>query len=223
MPRPRNNELYERVCNEAIKQMLSAGYSASSYASIADACGTTRAIVQDYFPKKNLMAMMLVEHLYDASLACTASLCASRGIADETLATVAHLYAGAVTYFEFMQQDAGRRMFLQDFLQDRDNTESLMLKIMSRSFEAIDRIDVVEDPAYRDNLLMSMGGFYEVFYYHLKEGRPLDVQLYFSQVTRIWLRATGYPKEKLSEALAMFALTEEELQHASGEMEKLVR
>lgn len=220
MPRPRNNDLYGRIADEVFRQMLSRGYTATSYASIADACGTSRAIVQDYFPRKTQMAILVMDRSFDTAFECTSDFCDAKRIEDAMLDSVARLYAAATTHLEFMQRDAGRRFFMRDFLKDRDNTEVQLFNIMSRSFGFIGRIDVVEDPAYRDDLLMSMGGFFEVFYYHLKEERSLDIQLYFSQVTRIWLRATGYPREKLGTALDLFALTEEQFDDAVREMDR---
>ena len=57
MARPRNEELYNRIKREAYHQLLSYGYTDTTYQSIATACGVTRAAVQNYYASKSDLAL----------------------------------------------------------------------------------------------------------------------------------------------------------------------
>lgn len=57
-----------------------------------------------------------------------------------------------------------------------------------------------------------------MFYYHLKQGVHFDAALYYGQATRIWLRATGYPKGRLYATIELFSIPEETLGAFVSEM-----
>ena len=222
MPRPRNEELHRRVTATAFDQLLTRGIAATSYASVASACGTTRAVVQDYYPRKNDMLGALSKALNDIAMQVTLAAYETLDISDEQAKKVGHLFLSGSAYFEYMQRAASRRDFLRELLRDRDQTESLISSVMYRSFDEIGRLDVVDDPAYRNDLIMSIGGFYELFYDHLKHGVHFDPTLYFGQMTRVWMHAAGFSREQTAEVLRACEAALEDINALAARMERAV-
>jgi AcrR family transcriptional regulator len=200
MARPRNEKLYQRVTAEAFHQLLQNGIAGTSYASIAEACATSRAVVQDYFARKGDMLDALSKTLNDLAMEVTLPACKKLAL-DGQAAKVAHLFLAGSAYFEFMQRTEGRKAYFAELLRDRDQTEALMQHVMVRTFEEIEREDIVEDPAYRNDLVMSIGGFFELFYDHLKREVYLEPTLYYGQMTRVWMRSAGFSGEEVAQVL----------------------
>lgn len=205
MGRPRNEELYQRVTVETFRQLLSNGVGGTSYASIAKACETTRAVVQDYFACKSDMLDALSRDLNECAMEVTRPYCKELALEGQPL-QVAHLFLAGSAYFEFMQHTEGRKAFFAELLRDRDLTDRLMQNVMNRSFGEIEREDVIEDPAYRNDLIMSIGGFYELFYDYLKRGEYFDPTLYFGQMTRVWMRSAGFSGDQVTQVLDQCAI-----------------
>lgn len=201
MGRPRNEELYQQVTSEVFRQLFLNGIANTSYASIAEASATSRAVVQDYFAKKSDMLDALAKTLNDLAMEVTLPACEQLAL-DGQAAKVAHLFLAGSTYFEFMQRTEGRKAYFAELLRDRDLTEALMQHVMVRSFGEIEREDVVEDPAYRNDLIMSIGGFFELFYDHLKRGEYFEPTLYYGQMTRVWMRSAGFSSDDVTQVLA---------------------
>ena len=200
MGRPRNQELYQQVTAETFHQLLSNGIAGTSYASIAKACGTSRAVIQDYFACKSDMFDALSRALNECAMEVSSPYCEKLAL-DGQLSRIAHLFLAGSAYFEFMQRTEGRKAFFAGLLRDRDLTEALMHNVMTRSFGEIEREDVVEDPAYRNDLIMSIGGFYELFYDFLKRGEYFEPTLYFGQMTRVWMRSAGFSSSEVAQVL----------------------
>ena len=63
MAAPRKDEERARLYAAALKLFGEKGYTATSYQDIADACGTSKSVVQHYYPRKEmLLALFLDEH-----------------------------------------------------------------------------------------------------------------------------------------------------------------
>jgi len=220
MGRPRNETLYERVSAEVFRQLLLNGIAKTSYASIAQACETTRAVVQDYFARKDDMVDALSTHLNDCAMEATAPYCETFAL-DDQLTPVAHLFLAGSAYFEFIQRTEGRKAFFLELLRDRDLTEALMRIVINRSFGEIEREDVIEDPAYRNNLIMSIGGFFELFYDYLKRGEYFEPTLYFGQMTRVWMRSAGFSSEQVAQVLEQCEVALEDKERMTNQLESV--
>lgn len=65
MARPRNEELKEKIRREAWTLFHRVGYDAASFSLIAQACGISRNLVQYHFPKKELLAIDLMNRVLE--------------------------------------------------------------------------------------------------------------------------------------------------------------
>lgn len=219
MSRPRNEELSSRVRTAVINQLLSRGLASTSYASIAKAAGTTRAVVQAYYPHKTDMANEYSRVSSDIAMEITEAPYKRLPMADEQAKKIAHLFLSGSLYFEFMQRDDTRRSYLAEILRDRDQAEALIFMIADFSFAEINRDDVIEDPAYRNDIIMSIGGLFELLYYHLKHGIHFDPAIYYGQMTRVWMIDAGFGENQIAEVLACSATELEDIDNLVAQME----
>ena len=204
------------------QQLLSRGISGTSYASIAEFCNTSRAVVQDYYPKKDDMVKAFVQWTNETVMEATLPFCDRLGASNDLALRVGHLYLAGSTYFEFMQREEGRKALFAELLRNRDYTEMIIFAVMDRSFAEIGREDVAEDPAYRNDLIMSIGGFFELFYYHLMQDRHFYPALYYGQMTRIWMLDAGFGRDEIATALNRYEDALEDIDAMVAATERLI-
>lgn len=201
MARPRNEALYNSVRNEAFRQLFEQGYKTTSYTTIARACGTTRAIVQDYFPKKREMALAAIADLTEIAFRAAAAQALPFGELDDELAKIAQMDVAATCFFQLFQEEERPRRFLGEFIENRDNAEVLIIYIMNWAFGEAGHEEALEPPAQADDLIASLGGFYELVYYHFKHGGSFDVCACYAKVTVEWMRVLGRSEQDIAATL----------------------
>ena len=113
MPRPKNEELVTEITRTAFQQFRDIGYKETSYASIATACGISRGLVQYHFPKKELLAVemmnRLTEEVRDIVVAHTST------AKDEYGPFVQLLYIGQISH-QFYVNENGPFLFFRDII-----------------------------------------------------------------------------------------------------------
>lgn len=169
MPRPKNNDLEHKIRIAAWKQFLEHGYERTSYASIAEACGISRGLVQYHFPKKQILAIGLMQEVLarsQAALECSD---------DDMKRDLSLLYAVGCTFFVHFMQSSGGRNFLFDIIQSRDSTEEVLAFNADWAFEHIDIQDQAQQKKLMHTVIVQMGGFYELLYHCLKNNESCDV------------------------------------------------
>lgn len=182
--------------------------------------GVAMAVVQAYYPHKSDMLAALATALNDIVMQATLPFCRQLAIRDESTRKVAHLFLAGSAYFEFMQQNEERRAYFTELLRNRDHTEQLMFSVMNRSFGEIGRTDVIEDPAHRNDIVMSIGGFFELFYDHLKRGERFEPTRYFGHMTRVWMHAAGFSRQQADEVLEQCTVELEHIDRISTDVER---
>jgi len=173
--RPKNIAGRDRVASAARRLFLTRGYTETSYAEIANACGCTRSLVQLYFPKKQLLAIDFFDKLLTAAIDY---------LTEHNMRTgndFADMYVIGQLHFWFLLTDDNLRRFTLDILASRALTEEVLAFDAQWGFNF-----VAADPAVRESRLtgdtvMAMGGFYELLYQSLRHGHDLDDMPY-------WLR-----------------------------------
>lgn len=200
MARPWNEEAERDIATAAMELLVEEGYRRTSYQSIADRCGLTRAFVQHYVPKKEL----LIAWFLDRALALMDSQVAR-------LRPRAELYEGLVltgqVYFAFLC-DGRIRPLVLDILRDREATGALIdanqLYQSRRTAEEGD-VDGAEEVA------RILGGSYEVLYRRLGAGAAVDPLAESLRVVGAYLAGEGRDAEPVALAAAAAAFSAEEL------------
>ncbi len=178
MARPRNEQLKKRIIEVVKEQFYKRGYNETSYRSIAEECGISRALVQYHFPKKESLAEAFMTDILDE---CMDELNLTNSDLIENFEAIKSV---GVLFFNKLLKNQGSRFFLQDVLQNRDMTEN----ILAFNFEwalshAIDNFESkTSDVNLRRNIVLHMGGFYELLYWSLCNNEQMDVELELSRV-----------------------------------------
>ncbi|MBR2790639.1 MAG: TetR/AcrR family transcriptional regulator [Eggerthellaceae bacterium] len=186
MPRPKNDELKARIREEAWRQFRAQGYTATSYTSIAEACHVNRALVQYHCPKKEQLAIQLLERLLAAS-------CEALGFSETDLrGNYQRIFQVGCCYFGFLMQ-RGYRRFLTDIIASRETTETV-LAFNGAWALAHSGVPMPEGPALTavmHAVITHMGGFYELLYHCLKTGEAMDVPARLAVVVDAFARVVG--------------------------------
>ena len=186
MPRPKNEELKAKIRATAWEQFRTRGYTATSYSSIAEACGINRALVQYHCPKKEQLAIGFLERLL---VACREAL----GFSEADLKrNYTRIFEVGCCYFGFLMRH-GYRQFLTDIISGRDTTETMLAFNGGWALahaglptpQGDDRI------AFTHAVIVHMGGFYELLYYCLKTGEAMDVPAALAYVVNAFATALG--------------------------------
>lgn len=171
MARPKNEELKSRIVAVVERQFMAQGYHATSYRTVAEECGISRPLVQYHFPKKEQLAEAFMANLLEK---CMAEL----GLGEADLrGDFAAVKAVGVRYFEKLVAKEGSRRFLQDVLENRDMTEDILAFNLGWALEHVGA-DAAKtaDPRVQRSIVLHMGGFYELLYWSLKHGEPLNIE-----------------------------------------------
>ncbi len=225
MPRPRNEELREKIQTTFWHCFREVGYDATSYGTVAQELGLTKALVQYHFPKKELLAIALMERLLgDAEEVCqntpisgaaSQAISASGGTAQD----FAELFRIGQVFFAFLLQKEGYRTFLFDVIKSRDLTVDVLAFDLSWALEFIERntsdMKAIRSDANVDrSVIVHMGGFYELLYHCLKADEPFDVGDGLFDVLEAFLMAFGYERCQAEELLAPGRMDRSELADA---------
>ncbi|MGI6590113.1 MAG: TetR/AcrR family transcriptional regulator [Eggerthellaceae bacterium] len=198
MGRPRNYKLKERIAKAACALFREQGYDDTSYADIAQACGIRKNLVQYHYPRKELFAIAFMERVL-------AEAQAALGYSNEDLRDdFGAIYRVGVCYFEYLLREGGYRTFLQDVIRNRDLTERILAFNIQWALER-SNVDASHGDPEGDmvrSVVASMGGFYELLYYCLKNGYAFDVVAGLSVVMRTFVSSLGVSDAKTLQAVA---------------------
>lgn len=209
MARPRNAQMEQAVYDCGFRLLLNRGYAATSYQAIADEVGTTRALVQHYLPRKELLLRSFIEKLLAFFDEWVVSERGQIGLW-ENLALTGQLY------FSFLFYDRARD-FAREFLSDRN--ASLAVIDANKAYQHAKTAEEQEDERFlSDELVRIIGGSYEVVFLHLTEGRSLDP---FQEALRIvvaYAELCGQEKEAITEQILPLAFNDQEIERALADL-----
>lgn len=155
------------------------GFAGTSYQQIADAMGTEKSNIQRHFPKKEIFVDHLFQDLLDA---------AAKFYDPVEENYFRSLYQIGVIYFAFLLSPP-MRQFTTDVLSERALTEVIIQKDMQWAAEYLSGFNLEEQPGFRDDVALVMGGVYELVYQHLVGGVETN------------------PRDLMSRAIELFAFT----------------
>ena len=185
VPRPKNEQLKSQILRVAEKQFATSGYKATSYTSIAEACGISRNLVQYHFPKKETLAIAYMESVLARSMK-------KLGLDDDAVrGNYAAIKNVGASFFETLLAKPGTRLFLSDVISSRELTESVLAFNFNWAIERVDIPAGANLDAVMRMVVARMGGFYELLYWSLKNDKPFDTAREIGLVVDAFAEALG--------------------------------
>lgn len=204
MARPRNEELFHAIQKEAYRQLISYGYTDTTYQSIATACGVTRAAVQNYYASKPDLALAFFGDLLEVIQTTVRK----RHMHEENEFDT--MYCIGQSFFAFLLQDNESRKLLLDMATSREITSEVLAFEYAWGIRFIARKRTVPEETFRDDVIVSMGGFYELLYNCLKDDRTFDMPLHLGRVIRTIMHDHGYTYDDAKAFVTTHVMTAEE-------------
>lgn len=195
MARPRNNELFARVTNAAFRQFHQNGYVKTTYASIAREAGCGPTTVQDYYPKKELMAQAFFSQLIEVIREESRKRDEERsGVSSFGAQSFAERFRDGTLYYSYLQERC--RQYLVETTSDVAISNSVLIEMARWAYTDAGRADVMEDPTSIERIVKSLGGFHALLNYQLMHDMSFDVQRQFTWLAYEWLDILGYTREE---------------------------
>lgn len=204
MARPRNEELYNSIKQTAYHQLMTYGYTDTTYQSIASACGVTRTAVQNYYPSKPDLAISFFGDLLEVTL----NVVQEAEIHQEN--EFDFMYGIGQSFFAFLLQDAESRKLLLDTVSSREITGEVLAFEYKWGSAFLQTPLSVPEEKFQNDVIVSMGGFYELLYSHLKDDRAFDLSTHLGRVVRSIMHDHGWTYDDAKVFIAAHAMTEEE-------------
>lgn len=179
MAKPKNPETAEAIVRAAKALFVAKGYNATSYSDLARESGVNRATVQDYFPKKRLLAVSQMQELREVSTAI-----AAQEFPQHASSFAQHYLLGQIYLSALLSCEESRRL-LCDILQDRSLMEDEIESDLFWSADFVSTGQLDHAPEREENfqdMVMAMGGLYELMYYSVQTGQSINVPKRLSQV-----------------------------------------
>lgn len=190
--RPDSKTLIKKA---ACKQFLSVGFNATTYQSIADACGLARTNVQYHFPNKTALALTFMEDLLSA---IRDSLEESPLSSDDK---IENMFLIGQVFFAFLLDGKSHQKFALDLVSSRVLTGEILsldykwgLTYLGLDLEKL-------DPQLNEDIVFSMGGFYELLYHALSKEKSFNVYRQLSKVMRTIMEDLELPEGEIQSHL----------------------
>ena len=188
MTRRPNTARRNLMLDAAFKLFKEKGYEHTTYQDISDAMGTTRTIVQSYFPKKT----RFTEEIYNEILRLSYRSVVDLGIGDDSPNKT--LSMTCQVFFSYLLNGAPMQRFTKTTLSVREGTaKNIVTEIpwivdfCKGYFEDDDLLGI--------GYLMALGGAYEVIYRNLCNGIPTDTMLLTNFAVSTFITIAGTPDE----------------------------
>lgn len=181
----------QEIASAAFTLFSEIGYNHTSYSAIADRSGSGRPLVQYYFPKKEQLAILLIENLM-------ASIDGVLGHRSES-PLVRMLRMGQI-YYAALTHANGMRFFASDVLADRAITSRIVILNANWSLPKLGIPDTSRDGTRAS--LQATGGIYELLYRDLIDERVQEPGRYAVENVASFLAFCG--EKDYQEGLAHF-------------------
>ena len=181
MPGVRNEKERNRIFDQAVRLFMDKGYTKTTYKDIAEACGTTKSMVQHYFPKKEMIAERFFrEKLDDFQAQATSVMSANNSLLDL-------LTCVGLLHYDYILNDARAALFCADLLENRALTNNILMEEYRWAAERI-RDTAPEGASMRAQFLVALGGAYDLMYQARTSGEALSAgSVQFSTMLAFWL------------------------------------
>lgn len=212
--RPRNEELFQSIKKEAYHQLMSYGYTDTTYQSIASACGVTRAAVQNYYASKPDLALAFFGDLLEVIQKTVIEKHMHEENEFDTMFCIGQ------SFFAFLLQDNESRKLLLDMATSREITSQVLAFEYAWGLRFIAHERTVSEETFRDDVIVSMGGYYELLYNCLKDDRAFDMPVHLGRVIRTIMHDHGYSYDDAKAFVASHTMTSDEFDTVIADVAK---
>lgn len=206
--RPVNVELKKTMEQTARALFLEKGYTNTSMADIGRAMGKEKTYVQRHFPKKELF----IEHFFTDLLNAADEFFTKKGLKDENY--YVNLFLIGTCQYAFLLSSPEMKRFTTDVLSHRDLTEVIIEQDIAWAASYLTDFSLEEREGFADNIVMVMGGIYELVYHRLKNGGNIDPAEAQTRSMELFAYEQGIPPEKFSAMFDADRLSKEVLDEA---------
>ena len=201
MPAPRNDRERTRIYEQAVSLFFERGFTKTAYKDIAEACGTTKSMVQHYFPKKELLAERFFHEKLDEFLS------RAKAIMPTDCSQLELLTCVGLLHYDFLLNDSEAALFCRDLLESR----SLTNKIIAEEYEWASRFvrDATPDGTdMKAQFLIALGGAYDVMLAARLAGERLGAcKVQLAAMLAFWLPMGHSAEEVVSTVVSVSKLT----------------
>lgn len=215
MPRPENPELKNEILAQARGLFRAKGYRATSYADIARAAGTTKGLLQYYFPRKDQIATTLMTEVLERAQAALGYVEPPEPGSAEACR---QLYRIGQLFFGYLLEGGAYARFLQDITSDLDLVEDVLAFNIGWALGYAQLAEHAGEREVVEGIVMTMGGFYALLHYDLTHGFQMDVRRHLRVVMREFMHATGFSEAEETQALDDTEFADAELRRALARM-----
>ncbi|MEF2560947.1 MAG: TetR/AcrR family transcriptional regulator [Eggerthellaceae bacterium] len=218
MALPKNQKLINDIVNASWRLFLEKGYKDTTYSDIATACGVSKISVQNNFPLKSTLAAANLERL---------RFCAAKVEHDEFPSVedaFSKMFLLGQIYIAALLSSQGSRAFLGDILESRLLTEETISNDFRWSLKyAFGTVEAAQPSSQlRQDLIVAMGGLYELIYFNLASHKPFDIAQRMQPGMTVFGMQYGLGEKERNEVFKQFALNDKKLQELGGKALKLV-
>jgi AcrR family transcriptional regulator len=189
MPKPKNTQSYELIANAAYYLFLEKGYVSTTYQDIEDLCGIKRTMIQHYFPKKTLLALSFFEKLISE----ITEYIIQNNIKSEN--KYLNMFLIGQIHFSFLLKDEKTKTFTSDIISSRELTDEVLTFDYNWGIKYLDVKIEQQNIKLLDDIISTMGGFYELVYQCLKDNREINVPYQLGKVIISIMETLGYSYE----------------------------
>ena len=181
MPGVRNEKERNRIFVHAVRLFMAKGYTKTTYKEIAEACATTKSMVQHYFPKKEMIAERFFREKLDDFQAQAASVMSANNSLLDLLTCVGLLH------YDYILNDPRAALFCADLLENRALTNNILMEEFRWAAERI-RNTAPEGVTMQAQFLVALGGAYDLMYKaHISGESLLASSVQFAAMLAFWL------------------------------------
>lgn len=193
MAAPRKDEERARLYAAALQLFSEKGYIATSYKDIADACKTSKSVVQHYYPRKEMLLALYLDEHFNWVRKTARELCPPHADTIEILCMMGFVHFGKLA------ADGQMSPLVQDLLGFRTFIEGVVLRerdwIIKRIPGNFDRGFVA------DSLVAALNGAYGFLASASLEDRMIDPAYLMRLVFAPFSIALGTSPERVNEVI----------------------
>jgi len=194
MPALRNDKERNRIYDQAIRLFMEHGYAKTTYKDIANACDTTKSMVQHYFPKKELM----VERFFHEKLDEFLNQAQSAVTVDHSLLDL--LTCVGLFQYDFLLNSPQAKLFCADLLENRSLTNKIILEEFQWASERI-QDSTPAGTTMRAQFIIALAGAFDLMHLAFQRGEQLTAsQVQHAAMLALWL-PMGLSADEVAQAL----------------------
>ena len=207
--RPKNLQTKAYITRAAFELFMQKGYNKTTYKDIAEDSSNDRTLIQYYFPKKNLLIIDFLDKL----LKLTENYILEKSLNSDN--NYVNFYIIGQIHFSFLLKDEEMKILMLDIVSDRSITEEIIRLNENWVFSHM-HAEQKSKKDLSDNIVMVMGGAYELVYRYLTESNNIHIPYLLEKIMINFMTGLGYEYSISAQLLSSHALCDMQLREANS-------